>query len=83
VLQPLPPLRERLANDGEHAVRIGAAAILRESQLANRPRQIEPTELEQFCGSAGQNFGGNRGHSHRTVYGKLCRAISSKLSMRA
>jgi hypothetical protein len=63
VLQPLPPLRERLANDREDAVRIGAVAILRKSQLGNRPRQTEAADLEQFCCRAGQNFRGDRGHT--------------------
>jgi hypothetical protein len=82
VLQSLPPLRERLANDREDAVRVGAAAILRKSQLGNRPRQSEPAELEQFCRSSSQNFSGDRGHTgqYKAISAEL---FFSKLPMPA
>jgi hypothetical protein len=57
------PLPARVANNGEHAMGIGAAAILCKSQLGNRPRQIQPADFEQLARRIGQNFGRDRGHS--------------------
>jgi hypothetical protein len=56
VLEPVLPLCERVVNDAENTMGVGALGILGQGKPGDVAGQIQPAEVEQIVRRTGQDF---------------------------